>query len=504
MKVPICTPAALRLLQEGSLCLSRMENAGVRVDVTKLDATTNDVDTRVKIIVDRMKRHEIYEQWRRHFGQNTNLDSHGQLAKVLFDIMGYESNTKTASGKRSTTADALEDLELPFVYDFQEVQHLKTKAKGTYLNGIRKAMVRHADGEWYCHCFFNLHTTATYRSSSNDFNFQNQPKRNPEMAKLVRPNFLPHPGHCIVEGDFSQLEVRIAACYHKDPVMMKYIKDPTTDMHRDTAMQLFKITPKEYEQFGGYYKKTIRDSTKNQFVFPQFYGSTFTNCAKNIWKSMARRDYKYGGPEGIPIREHLAKHGIKELGDVASHWETDKKDAGKGGRTGRIESKKGTFADHCRSVEEDFWNKRFKVYTHWKKAWVEQYRARGWFKMLSGFVVGHGTYAKNDVINYPVQGSAFHCLLWCLIMIDKWLRKYKMESRLIGEIHDSLVASVHPDELQDFLSYCHYVMTEALPKAWPWINVPLDAEFDVTLPDADWYSAKEYHKTAGDVWALKA
>ena len=41
MKVPICTPAALRLLQEGSLCLSRMENAGVRVDVT---ATETDDD----------------------------------------------------------------------------------------------------------------------------------------------------------------------------------------------------------------------------------------------------------------------------------------------------------------------------------------------------------------------------------------------------------------------------------------------------------------------------
>ena len=479
---PTCSAEALQLLQEGSLTLSRVEAAGVRIDTDYLDTTSAKIDQTIDTVTKRMKKHEIYTAWHRHFGPKTNLDSHRQLATVLFEVMKFESNTVTATGKKSTTADALEDLELDFVYDFQEVQHLKTKTQKTYLNGIRREMVKHADGFYYVHPFYNLHTAATYRSSCNDPNFQNVPKRNPDMAKLIRPCYLPHPGHHMVEVDFSQLEVRIAACYHKDPVMMKYIRDPKNDMHGDTAMKLFLLAKEDV------CKKTTRDSTKNQFVFPEFYGSTYTNCARNIWKAMARRNFRVGKDnDGIPIREHLASKGVTERGDCVMG----------------TEPRRGTFEYVCKQTEDYFWNKMFRVYTEWKREWVDLYRKRGWFKMLTGFVVKNGVYAKNDVINYPIQGSAFHCLLWCLIKIDKWFRKYKMRSRIIGEIHDSGVFSVHPKELQDFLTYARHVMTVLLPQHWRWINVPLETEADVSPVDHNWYTAAEY-KLEDALWQLKA
>ncbi len=263
---------------------------------------------------------------------------------------------------------------------------------------------------------------------------------------------------------------------------MKYIRDPSTDMHGDTAMKLFLLKKEEV------CKKTTRDSSKNQFVFPEFYGSTYANCAKNIWKAMKRRDFRTGkNNDGTPIRDHLASKGIKERGDCVVGQD----------------ARKGTFEYVVKQTEDYFWKQMFPVYTRWKKEWVDLYRKRGWFDMLSGFVVRRGTYAKNDVINYPVQGSAFHCLLWVLIKLDKWLRKYKMRSKLINEIHDSLIASVHPAELQDFLEYAHQLMTVELPKHWRWINVPLAAEFDVSPVNGHWNSAKEWIKEDG-TWQLKA
>ena len=58
---------------------------------------------------------------------------------------------------------------------------------------------------------------------------------------MCRKALFPRPGHQLLEADFSGLEVRIAACYHKDKTMVKYITDPTTDMHGDMAKQIFMI-----------------------------------------------------------------------------------------------------------------------------------------------------------------------------------------------------------------------------------------------------------------------
>jgi DNA polymerase-1 len=99
---------------------------------------------------------------------------------------------------------------------------------------------------------------------------------------------------------------------------------------------------------------------------------------------------------------------------------------------------------------------------------------------------------KNDVINYPVQGAAFHCLLWSLIRIDQILGIKKMDTKLIGQIHDSILLDVHPDELEDVLKMTKTVMEDQLPKEWEWLTVPLVTEAEVCDVDKSWYYKKEY------------
>ena len=98
--------------------------------------------------------------------------------------------------------------------------------------------------------------------------------------------------------------------------------------------------------------------------------------------------------------------------------------------------------------------------------------------MLTGFRVD-GVHKRNDVINYPVQGAAFHVLLWSLIRLVKWLKKHKMRSVVVGQIHDSIVADVHHDELDEYLAAAKRIMTEDVRKAWPWIIIPLETEAEV-------------------------
>ena len=47
----------------------------------------------------------------------------------------------------------------------------------------------------------------------------------------------------------------------------------------------------------------------------------------------------------------------------------------------------------------------------------------------------------------PSAGAAFHCLLKTFIEVDKIMRKENWDSRLVGQIHDSILLDVHPDEL---------------------------------------------------------
>ena len=211
------------------------------------------------------------------------------------------------------------------------------------------------------------------------------------------------------------------------------------------------------------------------FVFPQFYGSFYVECARNLWKAVSRMNLKL--VDGTPLIEHLAKQGITEMGAC---------EVG-------VDPVSGTFEAHIRDVENLFWKQRFKVYDNWKKRWYEDYTKKGYFESLTGFRFS-GYYRRNEVINYAVQGSAFHCLLRSLIDLDNEIIKRKMDSKIIGQIHDSVVSLVKEDELQDYLNMIQPIMTTNLRKQWKWINVPIEVEIEVTPSGGSWKEKKEWIK----------
>ena len=110
--------------------------------------------------------------------------------------------------------------------------------------------------------------------------------------------------------------------------------------------------------------------------------------------------------------------------------------------------------------------------------------------MLTGFVV-QGLLGRDQVVNYPIQGSCFHVLLWSIIRLTKWLNKHKLQSRLVGQIHDSIIAVVHKDELEDYLEAANWIMTKAVRKAWDWIIVPLEVEAEVAPVGASWHEKEK-------------
>ena len=148
----------------------------------------------------------------------------------------------------------------------------------------------------------------------------------------------------------------------------------------------------------------------------------------------------------------------------------------------------GTFTKHLKVIEDHFWNDRFPVYNDWREKWWRKYQKNGYLDMLTGFRCS-GVMDRNSVINYPVQGAAFHCLLWSFIECSRLIKDW--DTKLIGQIHDSIIFDTHPDELENLLKLVKRVTCVDLLKEWKWIIVPLDIEAEASPVDKSWYHKEE-------------
>lgn len=469
---------ASKLFHEGTVALAKMEANGIRIDVPYLDKAIKDTGEKIRVNEIKIKEDKLYKKWSRRFGSKTNIDSVQQLGMML-ESEGYKSTEKTEKGNNKWDKITLSHFDLPFLKLYNETKELK-KALTTYLIGIRREVT--SDG--FLHPSFNLAGgldddqkggAGSYRGSSSQPNFQNIPIRNKLMQQIIRSAIIPRKGCDGFEIDFSQIEVRIAACNNHDPVLINYINDPTTDMHRDTAKELFLLSE---SQVG---RKTTRDAAKNIFVFPQFYGAYYVECAKGLWEAMVTRKFTIEGTDKLVI-DHLKEKGITKLGkcDPAQP------------------AKKGTFEYHVQQVEKSFWEDRFTVYTQWKKETYWEYLKNGFIDMLTGFRCS-GNYRRNQVLNLPIQGPAFHCLLWSIIEIQKRLEKYKMKTKLTAQIHDCKLGDSPYKEQQDYLDISKEVMTEKIRKHWDWIIVPLETEVDIFTKEKTWFGKSPYVKKNG-IW----
>ncbi len=465
----IVTPStyeAYRLVHDGALALARAEQQGIRVDLEYCKKQREELTEKIKLQLKALQKTRLWAAWAKVYGSKANVDSNQQLSYILYEELGLTPPKMSSSGKQGATdEEALSRLKLSGLDCVLAIRKLR-KLRDTYLD----AFVREASDDGYIHPFFNLHTVKTFRSSSDQPNFQNIPARDKESMRICRQALYPRPGHQLLEVDFSGIEVAVAACYHKDPTMLKYLSDSKSDLHGDMARQIFLLDSLDRHKYQEH--RDLRYAAKNGFVFPQFYGDYYANNAANIcgivhlpsrgrWK---RDQGMMLPPEQIHLGEHFIRKGIRSYQD---------------------------FEEHLQKIQEDFWGRKFRKYQQWKDRWVHEYNRKGFFQTLTGFTCS-GVMTRNEVINYPVQGSAFHCLLWSFIEIDKIARQEGWDTRLVGQVHDCVVLDVHPDELEHVAYTVGQVTRRRLPEAWSWIIVPLGVEAELCGVDESWAEKKSF------------
>lgn len=454
---------AYQLMHEGTIALAQVEENGIRIDVDYLERTQIEVKEKISKIRSELKSHSIYQQQLKRFGQKTNLTSRQQLSKVLMADLGLKLNLTEKSQEEEGDGQqrykmnnmALESLDLDYCRKFIDMEKLN-KLSGTYIAQVKREVV---DG--WLRPVENLNLAKSFRSSISNPSFQNIPIRDPEVAKYIRSAFIPRgDDYMLLEIDYGAHEFKMGACFYKDPAMVAYASDPNKDIHRDCAAEIYRIPTKLVS-------KGSRYCAKNKFVFPQLYGDFYIACAQNCWEGIDTQNLMAGD---VPMKEHLKSQGITKLGLC------DFKER----------ALPNTFEWHLKNVEKTFYE-WFPVLKEGRDRLWKDYQNTGSVQLMTGFVI-RGVWKRNFILNVVIQGPSFHLLLWSVIQLIKRERKYKTKSKVIGQIHDSVIMDVHKSELQDVLADAKDIMTIQTKKKYPWVITPLDVEAEVA--ETNWYDKK--------------
>lgn len=465
---------AYKLWHQGTLALSYVEQQGMRINVPHLQNKKQEITEVIEKENTKFKSSDFYKEWKQfRKGEEPNYNSPKQLKDFLYGHKKLEPPKYTDTGKKemkeqgfsdngSTDKEALKELNIKALNRVIYIKELH-KIRDTYLENIEEEVV---DG--FIYPFFNLHIARTFRSSSSAPNSQNIPKRDKFAAEIVRSCFIPRDGHLLLEADFKSLEVVAGACVHQDPNMLSYLHEGG-DMHKDIAKEVFFLTDKDVKEEGFSY---LRSCVKNAFVFPQFYGDYYGSNARDIckWLELPRKRFLPGsGVEigDVPIADHLRSvrssnfpKGVRNFNELMNHLE---------------------------NMEEDLWINRFPTYAKWRREIWEQYKRDGYIDSLTGFRF-KGLMKAKDTYNYPIQSIAFHMLLKSLIKtVNSFLKKENWKSKLIGQIHDSMIFDVHPSELDYLVDMVESITTRWLSKQWPWIIAPLNIEFEMSGINGNWF-----------------
>lgn len=216
--------------------LSRMEQAGVAIDVDFLKQYSDELNTELLAI-----QEDIFELSGAHF----NIDSPKQLGEVLFDTMKIPyKGKKTKTGQYSTNEKTLLDLagDEPIIDKVLDYRELK-KLKSTYVDAL-PSLVHEKTG--LIHTTFNQTIVSTGRLSSTNPNLQNIPIRT-ERGRHIRKAFVSRgEGRKILSADYSQIELRVIASLSQDEKMMEAFEQGH-DIHAATAANVYNVPLEEVD-----------------------------------------------------------------------------------------------------------------------------------------------------------------------------------------------------------------------------------------------------------------
>ncbi len=386
--------------------LARMEREGFLVDKKALydfgEGLTGDIARLQQAIWDLA-------------GEEFNINSPKQLGVILFEKLMLPAGKKTKTGW-STNADTLEKLRglhpmVQMVLDYREL----TKLKSTYADGLLKVIG--PDGR--IHTSFQMTVTATGRLSSTEPNLQNIPIRK-ESGAAIRRMFVAGPGQCLVDADYSQIELRLLAHMSGDETMIAGFLSGE-DVHRITASQVFDVPLETVTPLMRSHAKAVN--------FGIVYGISAFSLSQDIGV--------FPNEAKAYIDTYLAKYA-----GVAAYMEKTIAEAKEQGYVQTLFGRRRALPE----LKSSNFNLR--------------------------------AFGERVARNMPIQGTAADVMKLAMIRVDERLRRELPEAKLLLQVHDELIVecpeamaeaakTILVEEMQGVAAYAVPLLAEAKAgKSW--------------------------------------
>lgn len=346
-------------------------------------------------------------------GNDFNINSTQQLQKILFEKLDLPKTKKTKTGY-STDARSLESLQGKHEIVDEILNYRQAaKLKSTYVDALPKLVNEKTNR---IHTTFNQTVASTGRLSSIDPNLQNIPIRT-ELGKEIRKAFVPSgKDYVILSADYSQIELRIMAHICGDEGLLSAFKNGE-DIHRSTAARVFMVDPDDVTP-------DMRRKAK-EVNFGILYG--------------------------------IGAFGLK--------------------------NRLGITQKHAQEVIDTYFN-TFKKVKEYMENSVKSAQEKGFAETLTGrrrFLRNINSsnrtvrqFEERVAINMPVQGTAADMIKYAMIKIYHEMKKMKLKSRMVLQVHDELLFDAHKDELDELRPQIKEWMENAMK-----LDVPIIVETGV-------------------------
>jgi DNA polymerase-1 len=155
-----------------------------------------------------------------------------EVAKYVYETLGYPVTQKTEKGQPSVAKEVLETIDDPIVKRIIEYKEVYQE-RNTYISNY----VNRLDLDNRIHAEFKQTSTSTGRLSAARPNLQNVTKDKSDRPSKLRDLFIADEGKALVRVDWSQLELRVFAALTQDERMLKALLSGE-DIHQITADML--------------------------------------------------------------------------------------------------------------------------------------------------------------------------------------------------------------------------------------------------------------------------
>lgn len=311
-----------------------------------------------------------------------NINSPKQLSQILFEKLGLPVVRKTKTGV-STDESVLQELSKSHEICQWILKYREfNKLKSTYVQGLLEQI---HPSTVRIHTSFNQTVTATGRLSSSNPNLQNIPTIEDKRYD-VRMAFVASEGNKLLSADYSQVELRMLADMSEDAELMRAFKN-NEDVHEHTARQIFKTKTVSPEQRK--VAKTIN--------FGVVYGQT-----------------PYGLSQTLKISPGEAKTFIDAYFETYHGVKT-----------------------FLQSVIEEARKQGYVKTRLGRRRFIPEIKSENRMRREM---------AERAAINTPIQGSAADMIKVAMLSTFHRLKKEKLKSKLLLQVHDELVLEVPEEE----------------------------------------------------------